>query len=230
MPDLLLGSLLLRHLIGFSIRCSLKESGRCYPIFVGSTKTTDMLRSISWLQFSIFLLVVLLVYYGYWAWRFPLASLRQAFLYVFFNRGERAVRNTVAVEGKASLENKVGAGVEVRADATGDGAIAESSSQDSKGIDRFQETDIIIQQLKAGLEEAVASGLDRAGIERGIKAVLAARRHLMGTPFEPTINAFIERTCRAHFGWQLPPYELAGLWGGGADHQGPTQPVFPEPD
>ena len=29
-----------------------------------------MLRSISWLQFSIFLLVVLLVYYGCWAWRF----------------------------------------------------------------------------------------------------------------------------------------------------------------
>jgi hypothetical protein len=43
------------------------ESGRWFPIFVGSTKQTDMLRSISWLQFTAFLFISLLVYYGYFA-------------------------------------------------------------------------------------------------------------------------------------------------------------------
>ena len=94
------------------------ESGRRYPIFVGSTKQSDMFLSISWLQFSAFIFIVLLICYGYLGRVYYRAG-----MLVFFINGKVVVwlgrgATRQAIQGPpndgeakpASLENKEAVG------------------------------------------------------------------------------------------------------------------------
>jgi hypothetical protein len=189
-----------------------------------------MLRSISWLQFSIFLLAVLLVYYGYWAWRFELAWIRRVLAVMLDSGSASAGTNVVAPGGLSPAEKEQAVAGEVPAASSAQEAKAGNTSSVAADMDGFRETDLVIKQLKGGLEEAVRSGLDRQGIERGIRKILADHPGLMDTPFEVTVNAFIERTCRASFGWELKGDGLAGLWRARKVQQAPAQPAAPEPD
>lgn len=71
----------------------------------------------------------------------------------------------------------------------------------------------VIVLLRQMVSEAAATGVRREELEDRIRMLLSGYRQLVKTPYQVSINNFIQRTCTTSFSLLLSDKEIAELWG-----------------
>jgi hypothetical protein len=162
-----------------------------------------MLHSISWARFGAFIIIILVIYYGYVLLRFYARELR-ALVGVGKGDSDGMTRETVEVKkvkgvesGQAPLfpEAQVEAGV-------------------GETPELFKVMEKVVMLLRQVVSEAASMGVRREELEDRIRMVLSGYRQLVKTPYQVSINNFIQRSCSTTFSLLLSDKEVAGLWEG----------------
>jgi hypothetical protein len=181
-----------------------------------------MLSSFSWLQFSIFILLGLAVYYGY-------------VLVVYYGRElhrwitGRRNRLPGAIdqfEQAEAVEASAGEAVNNMQVVVADRSTEQTgSSPNGQQVSLFpivskevEEDDIekvankAIGKVMAVLTAAKAGPITREEIEERFRSVLQGFGHLKDTPHQETINQIIERGCMHQFSLRFEAEVLRKLW------------------
>jgi hypothetical protein len=181
-----------------------------------------MLHSITWLQFSGFLVFSLLAYYGYvlirYYWRDIWDWARRRKNKNKDGNDEKGDEIKSAGQEGAKVEEIA---MEKKEPVVGQGSMFPSPSAvegltpavDDKTPELFKVTEKVAALLREVMNEAAATGISRADLEDRIQKVLAEYRYLVKTPYEVAINNFISRTCRTQFSLTLTEEDLRRLWG-----------------
>jgi hypothetical protein len=172
-------------------------------IFVLRSKRMDMLKGITWGQFSIFILVAAGVYYLY-----VLLSYYRAEAFELLTRRERKNKETLAKEGGVN-------GASSEADTKVSGGQAELFGKEGgggEGNEQFQQMQRAIAVVRQVIEQGIENKLDRENLLDHIKEVLGDYRHLRKTEYGETINNYLIRVCSSELSLELDDRELARLW------------------
>ncbi|HTR29901.1 MAG TPA: hypothetical protein VMH27_11570 [Puia sp.] len=153
-----------------------------------------MLKSISWSQFGLFLLLGAIVYYGWVAIR-------------YYGRELRGFANRKATE-KDPAEGAQSADAADTAQPT----LFKEASADESAPELFKVMEKVITKLKSLVGEMTGKGIQRQELLDRLKAALAGYHHLKRTPYQVAINNYIERTCRTNFSLPLSEVDLEELW------------------
>jgi hypothetical protein len=190
-----------------------------------------MLHAISWARFGAVLVVGLVVYYGYVLLRFYRRDL------VALVRGKRSgvkgagegAETAVKVDRSGPKGPGVAAtnrgmadqrperaadGVWPKAKAEGGQAALFPGDREGETPELFKVMEKVIALLRQMFSEAAASGIRREELEDRIRTVLAGYRQLVKTPYQVSINNFIQRSCTTAFSLLLSDSEIARLWDG----------------
>lgn len=174
-----------------------------------------MLHSITWLQFSGFLVFSLLAYYGYVVIRYYWRDIWD------WARRHKNKDKDINDEKKIELIPAGQDVVPVKATATEKNeSVVEQrvTSPDPAGVEGqtpelFKVMEKVVALIREVMKEAAATGVSREELEGRIQKVLAEYRQLVKTPYEVAINNFISRTYRSQFSLTLTEDDLRRLWG-----------------
>lgn len=163
----------------------------------------DMLKGITWGQFSIFLLVVAVVYYLY-----VLLTYYRAELMGWIRRKGRGDKRTQPV---ATGDRIDGARGEPEPEAAGSQAelFEEAQGQGDAGFQQMQHAIGVIRQV---IRQGIEHKMDRGNLLDHIHEVLKENRQLRKTEYAETINNFLIRVCSSELSLELGEVELAELW------------------
>ena len=145
----------------------------------------DMLGSISWGQFTVFMLALTAVYYAYVVGRYY----------------RREVMEFLRGKGRADPQGPPG---------KGQGELFVEPGGDSKVL--FKMMDEAVGHLKGIVAQGVASKMDRENLLDHMHQVLLRYGQLRGTPYEGAVNNFIARTLSSSFSLVLGETEVKSLW------------------
>jgi hypothetical protein len=73
----------------------------------------------------------------------------------------------------------------------------------------------VVLMLRALLDEAAMTRVDRMKFEGRIQQLLSGYQYLRGTPYEAAINGLLVRICGTAFELELKQGDILRLWGGG---------------
>jgi hypothetical protein len=174
-------------------------------IFVLRSKRMDMLKGITWGQFSSFLLVVAVVYY----------------LYVLLTYYRSEASGWIRRKGGDRNNSRPGAAGD-RIDgapgdpgdqaAAGQAELFEQEAPAGGGDEGFQQMQRTIAVLRQVIMQGIESKLDRGNLLDHIKEVLKENRQLRKTEYAETINNFLIRVCSSELALELGEAELGELW------------------
>jgi hypothetical protein len=156
-----------------------------------------MLHSISWARFSAFIIIILVIYYGYVLLRFYERELR-ALVGVGKGGSDGMTRETADVKKEKGVES-------------GQAPLFPETVGETPEMFKVMEKVILL--LRQVVSEAAATGVRREELEDRIRMVLSGYRQLVKTPYQVSINNFISRVCTTTFSLRLSEAEIAGLWG-----------------
>jgi|SRR6185437_11279752 len=169
------------------------------PIFVLRSKQMDMLNGITLGQFSVFIMVVVCIYYLY----VLLTYYRAEVLGWLTRKGGNDKK------GGEAAGNKQGPSGEPEP-----GELFGQKGHDiaSSGEERFQQMQRAIAVLRQVIMQGIENKLDRGNLLDHIHEVLKEHRQLQKTEYAETINNFLIRVCSSELGLELGEAELAELW------------------
>ena len=167
-----------------------------FSIFVLRSKRIDMLKGITWGQFSIFILVVTIIYYLYVYLRFFTADVGR---WLSRKRIDSSGKNKTDKEG--NMESTSGQGELFKKEVPENG--------DDKLFALMQQAITTIRQLIA---QGIENRLDRENLLDHIREVLRDYRQLKDTEYAETINNFLMRVCSSELSLELEEGEVAVLW------------------
>jgi hypothetical protein len=177
-----------------------------------------MLHTISWARFGAVLFIGLVFYYGYVFLRFYRRDL------VAFVRGKSSGRGGLAGSAETSVKEAreimdqrsapaVNA-VQTAAKTRGGQAALFLGDREGETPELFKVMEKVIALLRQLFGEAAATGIRRKELEDRIRTALAGYRQLVKTPYQVSINNFIQRSCTTMFSLLLSDTEIARLWDG----------------
>ena len=166
-----------------------------------------MLRSISWARFGAVVFLGLAAYYAYVIMRFYRKELWE------FIKGRKEIRE-VPGPGMARAREFGQAGSLAVGKAVNDqgSMFAGEAAKVGETPEMFKVMEKVIVLLRQLVNDSVATGIRREELEDRIKMVLSGYRQLMRTPYQVSINNFIQRTCTTNFSFLLTDKEIAELW------------------
>ena len=176
-----------------------------FSIFVLRSKRRDMLKGITWGQFSVFLLGVTGVYYFYVFGRYYRAEV------LGWIKWKRA--RATDVKEVANDENKQEAKGESAPEATANQTELFEPVGPGDGEDElFQTMQRAIGVIRQVIAQGTENKLDRDNLLDHIRQVLGEYRQLRKTEYAETINNFLVRVCAAELSLELGDGDLARLW------------------
>jgi hypothetical protein len=198
-----------------------------------------MLHAISWARFGAVLFIGLVIYYGYVFLRFYRRDLVALLRGDRSGRKGMAESVETAVKVAQGEVNEVGAGVDrgvadrksaraaggaertesadvVQTPAKAEGGQAALFPGDKEGEtpELFKVMEKVVKLLRQMFGEAAATGVRREELEDRIRTVLSGYRQLVKTPYQVSINNFIQRSCTTAFSLLLSDSEIMRLWDG----------------
>jgi hypothetical protein len=182
-----------------------------------------MLSSISWLQFSTFIFLGLVGYYGYVLVRYYGRELnawltgRPYGLEKTVEPGEAAgtlIEEPLSEQAMpAPPVIATGVAEQVASPAQGQQASLFTALAEVRGEqDLFKVTDKAIGTINTMLNAARGSTITREEIEERLRSVLQGYQRLRDTPHQEAIDQIIQRACRYLFNIRLEPEALEKLW------------------
>lgn len=165
----------------------------------------DMLKGITWGQFSVFILAVTGIYYLY----VVVCYYKDEVLGGFTRRKLRFVnsnKNPPSGAGDASEGDSEPQAKANQAELFGNEDAARG------GDERFQLMQRAIGVIRRVITQGIESKLDRENLLDHIREVLGDYRQLRKTEYAETINQFLIRVCSAELSMEVDGQELAGLW------------------
>ena len=163
----------------------------------------DMLKGITWGQFSIFIMVVTGGYYLYVFFAYYRA---EALTWLRGSGGERKV------DVLKGADNNRGSDGSTPKAAAGQVELFKSGEPSGGGDERFQAMQRAIGVIRQVIAQGIENKLDRENLLDHIKEVLGSYRQLRQTEYAETINNFLIRVCAGELSLELGEGELAGLW------------------
>jgi hypothetical protein len=176
-----------------------------FLIFVLRSKRKNMLKGISWGQFTVFILLATVGYYLYVGVRFFGSE-------IIGKIGRRKLGGERVDDAKAITrfgKSDHGGGTVPEVDQA---ELFERSDKIAEGNELFKAMEHAIGVLRELVAWAVANKLDRDNLLDHVHEVLAKYRQLKGTDYAGTINNYLVRVCSSEFSLQLAEAELAELW------------------
>jgi hypothetical protein len=173
------------------------------PIFVLRSKRRNMLKGITWGQYSVFILVVTAGYYLYIGFRFWGKG-------IISGSGGRK-------SGSKDLTRVPARGWEAGAESTtglelDQAELFERADKVAEGNEMFKAMHHAIVVVRELIAWAVENKLDRENLLDHLHEALSKYRQLRGTDYAGTINNYLVRVCSSEFSLQLGEAELAELW------------------
>ena len=167
-----------------------------FSIFVLRSKRIGMLKGITWGQFSIFILVVTVIYYLYVYLRFFTADVRRWLRHKPTN--STGTNNT---DKEEKTESTSGQGELFKKEVPENG--------EDKLFGLMQQAITTIRQVIA---QGIENRLDRENLLDHVREVLRDYRQLKDTEYAETINNFLMRVCSSELSLELGEGEAAVLW------------------
>ena len=193
-----------------------------------------MLRSISWGQFTEFMLMATGIYYFYVLARYYRKEITAFF---FGSHGKapvsdigKTVGKVVAMSEQEKAADKEGMpprGDELpghKHDNTPDNTVSlppvvaqadlfdEREGLPDQSSELFKVMDKVINLLKDLVSQGVATGIGREELTDHIREVLSNYHQLKQSPYQEAINSFLIRTCSTNFSLMLEAADLDVLW------------------
>jgi hypothetical protein len=175
------------------------------PIFVLRSKRKDMLKGITWGQYSVFILLVTAGYYLYIGLRFWGKG-------IISGSGSRKSGSIYLkrVPGRAREGNEGGGPSAVPG--SDQAELFDEGDKVAAGNEMFKAMQHAIGVVRELIAWAVENKLDRENLLDHLHEALSKYRHLRGTDYAGTINNYLVRVCSSEFSLQLGEAELAELW------------------
>lgn len=175
------------------------------PIFVLRSKRKDMLKGITWGQYSVFILLITAGYYLYIGLRFWGAGIivnsgRRRSGSIDLTRVPRGAR-----EGKAASDSST-------VPESDQAELFEQADKAAEGNEMFKAMQHAIGVVRELIAWAMQNKLDRENLLDHLHEALSKYRQLRGTDYAGTINNYLVRVCSSEFSLQLGEAELAELW------------------
>jgi len=208
--------------------CHYRFGGAGYALLSCKQNARDMLRSISWGQFTEFMLMATGIYYFYVIARYYRKEITAFF---FGSHGRAPAPDSGKVEGKVVAMPELSAGKEGMSQRGNDlpglsqgnppGHLPEVEQADlfearegfpDQSSELFKAMDIVITLLKEVVSQGVADGINREELTDHIREVLASYHQLKQSPYQEAINSFLIRTCSTNFSLVLEGADLDVLW------------------
>ena len=174
-----------------------------FSIFVLRSKRMDMLKGISWGQFSIFILAVTGGYYLYVLLGYYRSETFGLLTRWVGRKKKPAGKDDSLDDGSGETEaNRTASQVE----------LFDKERPDTEGGEQFQQMQRAIATVRQVIEQGIENKLDRENLLDHIKEVLGDYRALRKTEYGETINNYLVRVCSSELSLELDERELAGLW------------------
>lgn len=178
--------------------------GGGFFIFVLRSKRKDMLKGITWGQFSEFMLVVTGIYYLYVGLRYYRAEL----LGWVTGRGGRAP----GFSGVGDKGNNKGSPEGPAPKVPADQAELFEMAGLGEGNQQFRQVQRAIGVIRQVITQGIENKLDRENLLDHIREVLVDYRKLRKTEYAVTINNYLIRVCASELSLELGEQDLAALW------------------
>ena len=104
--------------------------------------------------------------------------------------------------------------VQTPAKAEGGQAALFPGDKEGETPELFKVMEKVVKLLRQMFGEAAATGVRREELEDRIRTVLSGYRQLVKTPYQVSINNFIQRSCTTAFSLLLSDSEIMRLWDG----------------